>query len=165
MQNLNVKPELPLLILDMDECLLHASSSKLDNILIDYEYQHLSVYFRPGVVQFLEQLSTKYQLAIWSTGTDAYVHALIAAVTPKKVNYSFVWGRSKCRKVKDDIFGYSHFYKPLDKLKRYGFIPEQITMIDDTPSKIVSNYATVIEIDAFEGAPDDNALILLLARL
>jgi len=165
MHTSNSKQSLPLIILDMDECLLHASAIPIKEIAADYKYQALYVYFRPGVAQFLAQAAQCYQLAIWSTGTDAYVQALIAAVTPPNIHYAFVWGRSKCRKVKDDFFGYTHYYKSIDKLKRYGFSLESIIMIDDTPAKIITNYAQVVEISAFKGEGDDNALSALLADL
>lgn len=154
-----------LIILDMDECLLHATASTLDQISIDYKYQHLNVYFRPHVAKFLTKLHKKYKLAIWSTGTDKYVEHLIKAVTPCDVQYEFVWGRSKCKKVKDDFFGYTHYYKHIDKLERYGYKLADIIMIDDTPSKIISNFATLITIDAFDGNTEDAALIDILTQL
>lgn len=154
-----------LIILDMDECLLHATATPLVDQTIDFRYQDLNVYFRPHVATFLSKLHEKYAVAIWSTGTDKYVEHLIKAVTPSDVQYEFVWGRSKCRKVKDDFFGYTHYYKPIDKLKRYGYELSDIIMIDDTPSKIIANHSTLITIDAYEGQQDDVALMDILQQL
>lgn len=162
---MNTPTPKPLLILDMDECLLHATSIPIENVKESFRYLDMYVYARPRLTTFLKEIDQHFTLAIWSTGTDRYVQELIKNITPHDINYAFVWGRSKCRKTKDDFFGFTHYYKPLDKLKRYGYRPQDIIMIDDTPSKIITNYATVITIESFEGNPTDNVLEVLLDKL
>ena len=158
-------PQKPLVILDMDECLLHATSIPIELIRANFKYQQLYVYIRPDLDDFLLKLNQHYTLGIWSTGTDQYVQHLIQKITPKDINYAFVWGRSKCRKVRDEFFGFTHYYKALDKLKRYGYNPQDIIMIDDTPSKIITNHATIMTIEPFEGNLTDNGLKVMLQKL
>ena len=163
--NMNTNLEKPLLILDMDECLLHATAQPLGDQPPHFTYKQLHVYIRPHLNEFLDTVSKHYRLAIWSTGTDQYVQYLIHQSKPDAVTFDFIWGRSKCRKVKDDFFGYAHYYKALDKLKKYGYLLDEIIMIDDTPSKIISNHATTISIDSFYGSTDDRALLDIMQAL
>ena len=159
-----MKERMPLLILDLDECLIHATTQALP-FKADAQYISYQVYFRPRLETFLKDAAAFFTLAIWSTGTDAYVKNIVEQFRPKDIAFAFVWGRSKCRRVKDPFFGQTYFYKNLDKLKQHGYDLKRMVMLDDTPSKILSSFAPVVEIAPFEGDPADKELVKIVDTL
>ena len=57
-------PDRTLLILDIDETLIHASERPLDREP-DFGVGPFSVYRRPGLAEFLEFCQSKFQVAVW----------------------------------------------------------------------------------------------------
>ena len=147
----------PLLILDLDETLLHASKVELTHEC-DFTFESYWVYRRPFVEEFLVDLSEYYQLAIWSSASDDYVEALVDVVVRPVVPLVFSWGRSRGTYRRDiDTDGY--FYaKDLYKVKRRGYVLAQVLIVDDTPQKVAKNYGNAIYVDEFEGDPSDTTL-------
>ena len=73
--NYNMDPKI-LLILDLDETLIHATATKLSD---DYAFQffHYYVYKRPGLEAFLRSCAANFQLAVWSSASDDYVQQVV----------------------------------------------------------------------------------------
>jgi TFIIF-interacting CTD phosphatase-like protein len=155
---------LPLLILDLDECLIHAHESPLDRPG-DFLVGPYHVYKRPHVDQFLTTASQWYQMAIWSSGSTDYVQAIVSQLKPAAFGCQFVWGRERCTRRYDHDVGEEAFIKDLKKVKRLGFSLEKILFVDDTHSKLARNYGNAIYIPPFEGAFDDEELLKLLRYL
>jgi RNA polymerase II subunit A small phosphatase-like protein len=84
-----------LLILDLDETLIHATEKKLD-IDYDFKFTDYFVYKRPDLEWFLETMNEKFKLAIWSSADDKYVEEIVQQITPTSINLEFVWGRTRC---------------------------------------------------------------------
>jgi len=63
----------PLLILDLDETLIHATTEKLSTDS-DFTYADYYIYRRPYLHLFLIDMSLYFQLAIWSSADDQYVN-------------------------------------------------------------------------------------------
>lgn len=146
-----------LLVLDLDETLLHSSEEKLA-IQEDFQYAEYDVYIRPHLQWFLEEMSTHFSLAIWSSADDVYVNNLVARITPETVNFECIWGKSRCTPRRDYDFGNYVFAKHLKKLKKKGFSLEKILIIDDSPEKTKDNYGNAIYIPPFEGNREDVTL-------
>jgi RNA polymerase II subunit A small phosphatase-like protein len=157
-----------LLILDLDETLVHATSKKLernpDFVIFDY-----NIYCRPYLESFLSEMNKYFKLAVWSSASDDYVEKVTESIFPKNIDLEFVWGRSRCtpkRLLQIDAYGnYEDFYsshynyiKPLKKLKRKGFQLEKILIIDDTPHKSRDNYGNAIYPNEFLGDLKDDEL-------
>ena len=149
-----------LLICDLDETLIHATISPIKNISYNCEIKDYYIYLRPGLYEFLDFVSKHFQLAIWSSGSDDYVEAIVSKLF-YKYKFEFVYGRSKCtEKPMFNYYGYKILtLKKLSKIKK-KFPLEQVLIIDDTESKCAKNYGNAIYIPPYEGV-DDNILFRL----
>lgn len=157
-----------LLILDLDETLVFATSEALDREA-DFSVFQYQVYKRPFLDFFLEQVKDDFQLAIWSSASDDYVLEITKQIIPKDIPLAFIWGRSRCtyrRNLQldeyayynDDYFSHYHYIKPLKKLKRQGFRLEQMLIVDDSPHKSKDNYGNAIYPSEFRGDQNDDEL-------
>jgi len=152
-----------LLILDLDETLIYATRSKLDigePAYVDPYY----VYRRPGLQAFLEGINDYFDIAIWSSADDAYVHDIVKEVIPETIPLKFVWGRSRCSMKRNDLDEY-YFEKRLDKVKKQGYRMEHILIVDDTREKSRSNYGNAVHITEYTGQAEDLELSLLMKYL
>jgi RNA polymerase II subunit A small phosphatase-like protein len=89
------REEKKLLILDIDETLIHATNKSLDR-LPDFMISKYQVYKRPYLDEFLQEIKEDFLLAIWSSASDDYVRAVVEKIIPKEIKLEFVWGRSRC---------------------------------------------------------------------
>lgn len=71
-----------LLILDLDETLIHSSSKELGRPC-DFRVFDFHVYKRPYLDKFLTEVFSYYKVAIWSTGSDDYVDLLAKEIMPE----------------------------------------------------------------------------------
>jgi carboxy-terminal domain RNA polymerase II polypeptide A small phosphatase len=146
-----------LIILDLDETLIHATQSELE-IPYDFRFDNYYVYERPYLRQFLADIAKHFSLGIWSSAGDDYVNEIVRHIKPDNVDFVVVWGRSKCSLKRDLTFDTYCFEKRLDKLKKKSFRLEQILVVDDSPSKSRTNYGNAIYIKEFTGDTSDNEL-------
>jgi RNA polymerase II subunit A small phosphatase-like protein len=160
-----------LLILDLDETLIHATATKLGD---DFAFQlyHYYVYKRPGLDAFLTACAEKFDLAVWSSASDDYVEQVVARIFPPEIKLVFVWGRSRCTPLvlaQIDEYGYynldgsSHYEyaKLLKKVRRLGYDVRRILIVDDTPEKVRNCYGNAIYPTPFLGDPHDKELRML----
>src|SRR5687768_16982102 len=118
-----------LIILDLDETLIHATQNELD-IPHDFKFDKYFVYQRPHLREFLIDISKHFSLGIWSSAGDEYVKEIVRHIKPENVDFLVVWGRSKCSLKHDLTFDTYCFEKRLDKLKKKGFRLEKILVVD-----------------------------------
>src|SRR5690348_2190225 len=85
-----------LLVLDLDETLIHAASTRINNLDEDFRFDNYFVYKRPYLEHFLTELSKHFTLAIWSSAGDEYVATIVNNIKPAGVDFAIVWARSKC---------------------------------------------------------------------
>jgi TFIIF-interacting CTD phosphatase-like protein len=149
-----------LLILDLDETLIHAVHEPLcaDHDFIVGPYL---VYSRPGLAQFIARVRQHFELAVWTSSTRAYANEIVAAIFPADCSLRFVWSRERCTWRLDAQRMEHEWAKNLSKVKSHGFRLEQIIMVDDTPAKLAQHYGNLVRIKAFEGDPNDRELALL----
>ncbi|MEL8054775.1 MAG: HAD family hydrolase [Pseudomonadota bacterium] len=162
-----------LLILDLDETLIHGTYTELDR-QAEFMVGDIHVYKRPFLHEFLSGCAEYFTLAIWSSASDNYVREIAREIAIQDTDWAFVWGRSRAtlpRRV-DPNTGMSTFYspdsvyeKPLSKVARKGWKLERILIVDDTPQKARRNYGNAIYPKPFEGDLSDNELPKLLEYL
>ena len=143
-----------LLILDLDETLIHATTEKLD-IVEDFQFDKYFVYKRPHLDWFISEISKYFKIGIWSSASDEYVEGIISKLSFDEINFEIVWGRSRCsfkRDIDKDSFAYE---KRLQKLKKKNFRMEKIIIVDDSPEKTKVNFGNAIYISGFKGNSDD----------
>lgn len=146
-----------LLILDLDETLVHATQNKLE-IREDFLFDKFYIYKRPYLQEFFTSISKDFNVGIWSSASDDYVNEIARLINPDHIDFEIVWGNSKCSLKRDLTFDTYHFEKRLDKLKKKGFKLEEILIVDDTKEKARANYGNAIYIKAFSGDPNDHEL-------
>ncbi len=162
-----------LLVLDLDETLIHASEVPLhrpaDHVVYGYH-----VYRRPHLEAFLSSCFDHYAVGIWSSASDEYVEAVTKLIVPDSDRLEFIWGRSRAsfsRVRRDDgnsffdPWNHRHYLKPLAKLKRFGWTLDQMLIVDDTPEKCIRNYGNAIYPREYDGRDDDDELRLLARYL
>ena len=159
-----------LLILDLDETLIHASAKKLERDEKANVFDYF-IYERPNLKEFLVSVSQNFELAIWSSAGDEYVDEVIKETVIGDFDYSFVWGRSRAvyrrnyeldeNRISDVYRDHYQYVKPLTKVKRLGYRLERILIVDDTPHKSRLNYGNAIYPSPYEGKLEDDELIHL----
>ncbi|WP_077148051.1 HAD family hydrolase [Sphingopyxis sp. KK2] len=172
----NPTPNKPrhLLVLDLDETLIHASETSLHRAA-DHMVYGYHVYRRPHLDVFLASCFEHYSVGIWSSASDEYVEAVAKLIVPDPGRLEFIWGRSKAsfsrvRREDDDYtffdpWNHRHYLKPLAKLKRFGWTLDQMLIVDDTPEKCVRNYGNAIYPREYDGRDADDELLLLARYL
>ena len=144
-----------LLVLDLDETLIHSSQKEFADVRSDFCIGDYWVYNRPFLNEFLDFVYNNFKVGIWSSASDDYVEAIMKQILPKDYAIEFVWGRTKCS-LKRDYDLDSYFYtKPLKKLKNKGYLLERILIVDDSNEKVKDNFGNAIYVKAFTGVPDD----------
>jgi carboxy-terminal domain RNA polymerase II polypeptide A small phosphatase len=170
-----LKTDKILLILDLDETLIHATKKELSRAS-DFKVSHYNVYKRPFLDTFLIEIAKHFHLAIWSSASDEYVSEVVKNIIPETLECQFVWGRSKAttRSIllsDEDYYRYQHepshyyFVKNLKKVKKIGFNLEKTLIVDDTPQKVKNNYGNAIYAKEYLGEENDNELELLFEYL
>lgn len=146
-----------LLILDLDETLIHATEMELQ-FSADFKFDKYFVHKRPNLEKFLIDISKHFALGIWSSADDDYVTEIVKNLKPDNVAFEIIWGRSRCSLKRDYDLDNHFFEKRLDKLKKKGFRLEQIIIVDDSPEKSRNNYGNAIYIKEFSGDTTDEEL-------
>lgn len=153
-----------LLVLDLDETLVHATE-----VPAEFEPHHeVSPYFlylRPGLKEFLMQMSGLFRLAVWTSSSPAYARAVCPLVFSEVQRLEFVWASNRCtptRNFENDSWSNA---KPLKKLKRRGYDLARVLVVDDSPEKHTRNYGNLVQVAPFEGNPNDDELAHLARYL
>lgn len=153
-----------LVILDVDETLLHAAVRPLSRKACCAVGPYF-VYRRPFLDEFLLACQRTFRLAVWSSSGSDYLEAVIRATFPHEVRPVFVWSRERCTRRLDGECHATYFVKDLKKVKRLGFDLKRVLVIEDTPQKVERHYGNAIYVTPFYGEDGDDELRRLLAYL
>jgi RNA polymerase II subunit A small phosphatase-like protein len=153
-----------LLILDLDETLIHSTEGTLGHEH-DFAVGPYVAYRRPHLAEFLVHCSTCFRLAVWSSASDDYVRDVVGQIVPPGVELAFVWGRSRCVRRLDPESYETDYLKDLKKVRRLGYDLRRVLIIDDTPRKIRRHYGNAIYVPPFTGNPEDRMLPRLAGYL
>lgn len=150
-----------LLILDIDETLLHSTYEDLKREP-DFYFKERRVYLRPYLNEFLEYCFKNYDIAIWTSAKADYARFILKKITGDLLKFKFIWTRNHCkRNIKWNGFMNSESYiKDLSKVSDYEL--KDIKIIDDTPQNIIP-LENVIFIEEYRGSIDDNYLLNFLS--
>ncbi|MDG5800788.1 HAD family hydrolase [Marinilabiliaceae bacterium ANBcel2] len=156
-------PQKYLLILDIDETLLHTTWEQLKQ-KPDFCYKGRNVYLRPHLNDFMNFCFANFSVAIYSSAKAEYVKYVLKRVAGDLSKFKFIKTRTHCRKIyKNDGWGDIEIYlKNISLLP--GYIPNKTFIIDDRPST-VHPLDSVISVDEFRGNKSDDELLLLQEKL
>ena len=79
-----------LLILDLDETLIHATSCPLETAP-DFTAGPYLVYKRPELDIFIETVAQNFQLAVWSSAGADHISAIVSEIIPETCPLQFQW--------------------------------------------------------------------------
>lgn len=153
----DIKQVKALLVLDLDECLIHGSENELHRVA-DFRVGPFHIYRRPGLGEFLSGVSLLFDLAVWSSATSDYVEEIAARICPEDTEWKFVWARDRCTFHRDWETQETIYVKDLKKVKRLGYLLDRVLFIDDTAAKLARNYGNAIYVRPFEGDDADREL-------
>ena len=153
-----------LLILDIDETLIHSSEKQLDRIP-DFRLDKYFVYIRPGLKEFISNCSKLFNLAIWTASSSEYAIEVIKNIFPDDLRLEFIFTGERCLLKRNLDLDVIEIFKPLKKVKRKGYLLNNILIVDDTAKTFKYNYGNGILIKEYLGESNDNELSLLLKYL
>jgi len=153
----------PLLILDLDETLIHTAMAPL---AIPHDFRCLDYYVheRPFLREFLASVSAAWDLAVWTSSSADYAGCIrnhIFADLP----LSFMWTRERCTRRFDAESRQYYPVKDLRKVKNAGYDLRRVLMIDDTPQMLERNYGNLVVVQEFTGDSADRELLALAMYL
>jgi RNA polymerase II subunit A small phosphatase-like protein len=149
-----------LIILDLDETLIHATETPLEHPA-DFQIEPYHVYKRPFLESFLFWCFEWFEVAIWTSSSPSYAKTIVSTIFDDLTQLAFVWDSRRCTIAYDhDYFEYFS-RKNLKKVKRLGYLPEAIIVVDDTPQKWQQSYGNLVCVKPFEGDPQDDELLHL----
>lgn len=126
----------PLIVLDLNGTLCLSQHRPYPGHRADARARTKYVYRRPRLSEFLRFLFEHFRVAVWSSNSAQNAEATVDVLfdPAQRSALEFVWGRDMC--VAKNYGDYSS-HKPLKRiLNREGSLVN-VTMIDDTPEKIV----------------------------
>ncbi|MBU6452726.1 MAG: phosphoprotein phosphatase [Cyanobacteria bacterium REEB67] len=148
----------PLLILDIDETLIHGREIPLaspGNFMAgDYH-----IYLRPHVEEFLLTVYGAYDLACWSSASESYLAIIMAELMPHpELQPVFTWDRRRCTPRLDIANDRFYFLKNLKKVHRRGYDLRRVLILEDEPVKVNRHYGNAVYVNPFFGDLDDSEL-------
>jgi RNA polymerase II subunit A small phosphatase-like protein len=160
----------PLLILDIDETLIHTESDEFSNHIYDFKFNgnRESSYYtkkRPYLDQFLDYAFENFDIAIWTAAGEDYAKEIIKNIGILESSLKFLYTKDKCT-IKFNI-EYLKYYgvKNLNKLKKKGYDLNKVLIIDDIRDTAINNYGNLILIKSFKDDNNDTELLKLISYL
>lgn len=161
--------EKTLLILDLDETIMHASET-LIGTTCDFELEQYHVYKRPHIKEFFNTIKEFYNIAIWSSAIENYAFGVVNQLSKESdslsiENLEFLWARNHCTPMQSKVQKDGYYLKDLAKVEEEGYNLDRLLMVDDETRKLHRNYDNAIFIEPFYGDAADSELIRLAKYL
>lgn len=153
-----------LVILDLDETLVHASEVELSRPA-DFQVGPYGVYRRPHLDAFLDGLRERFDVAVWTAAGHDYARGVVSTIMPWHGELSFFWCAERCTNHFDHETRGHTTIKKLHKLRAKGYDLGRVVVVDDSPEKHVRNYGNLIQIAPYVGDLEDDELPKVLAYL
>jgi TFIIF-interacting CTD phosphatase-like protein len=147
-------PNQKLLVLDLDETLIHTSYSPILGMEFKAKKGLFYLYERPYLKRFLDECRVGYNLAIWSASKSEYVQWIIKSTVLKEYEFDFIKTRKHCKR----IYGKSGFLEYQKDLTPQLLQYQKIVMLDDLPKGVVPT-SVVIKVSEFRGCSNDTELL------
>ena len=152
-----------LVVFDLDETLVHASQVQLAGVH-DMEVPPYFVYQRPFVHELLEFAFEFFDVGVWSSSSTEYV-AAVTGYLFSGYPLKFAWSVEKCVQRPDPRTNGYVYIKDLRKLQSLGFMPDHITIVDDSPEKVQRQPHSLLSVKPFAGDYKDCELLEIKSAL
>lgn len=166
-----------LLILDMDETLIHTESFE-DNYLPEgsydfkfpihdkYDEKWYYTIKRPFLDEFLKYAFDNFKVAVWTAGSRDYATTVMNGVGIDIDKLEFFWTRERCTIKYDYMTMQNYGQKSLNKVhKSFGWDLNKILIVDDVEKTAINNYGNLILIKSFLYDRNDTELLKLINYL
>jgi len=147
-----------LLVLDLDETLLHASVEMVPHdvsFVVDMESTKVPVFikFRPHLMQFLKEVSRAFEVVIFTASLSRYANQVLDYIDPSGELFHHRLFREHCSQVDGS------FVKDLSLL---GRPVERVTIIDNSPVAYLFHPENAIPILSWFDDAHDKELLKLI---
>ncbi|MGN1072290.1 MAG: HAD family hydrolase [Bradymonadia bacterium] len=141
------------LVLDLDESLVYSSMEAISPSCIELHASGSTFYtmLRPGAKTFVEYVSKRFEVTVWSTGLQSYLESVWSCFDVPGVT---LWGRSFCKKIEGETSG-EPYEKPLRQITEDL---TQIVILDNTPAMFTKCPLNGILVRTWRGDPNDTEL-------
>lgn len=149
-----------LLVLDLDETLVHASDV-VKECKPDFEFYDYFIFKRPHLDTFIKYCLKNFDVGIWSSAGDEYVSFIAKQLFIDTNNLKFVWSSKNCINKSTGV----NFIKDLRKLRRFGYLTHEIIIVDDSPEKVCRQPKNLIKIAPFFGNQNDVEFFEIISKI
>jgi TFIIF-interacting CTD phosphatase-like protein len=161
------RPYAKLLVLDLDETLIHARGR--DEPELPWPAQRkvaqFSVHLRPGVREFMTAVLERFVgVGVWTSASTDYATAMLDRIVDRG-RLRFIFARDRCTNGWDAERRETYWLKDIRELDGFGFDAQQILVVDDKPRGLERSRANLIPVRPFAGDPEDLELAKLLRYL
>jgi RNA polymerase II subunit A small phosphatase-like protein len=147
-----------LLVLDMDETLVHADERLVRHEFVVGPYR---VVRRPYVDRFLAFAFEHFAaVGVWTAASRGFAEPVLDQLLDRG-RLAFLWCSDRCGRRWDPETGEIIPLKDLRKLKKRGHDPRKVLFVDDSPEKLQRSYGNLVAVRPFVGDPGDDELLHL----
>ncbi|ORZ27149.1 HAD-like domain-containing protein, partial [Lobosporangium transversale] len=150
------------LVLDIDETLVHCATRPLESpdiiFPVEYNNETWEVYgrIRPGMHEFLEKTSAKFEVITFTASQECYAEALLKIIDPEKKYIKHRYYRDSCI----PVFG--NYIKDLRILNRDL---SKVVIIDNSPQAFGYQISNGVPIDSWYDDKSDRELSKVMSFL
>jgi Dullard-like phosphatase family protein len=153
------------LILDLDETLIHADfdNNFFDHdALVSFEYNDnevtVPIFIRPGLFEFLEAISKKFEIFIFTASLKEYADSILNFLDPENKYFKNRFYRNNCICVKNKVF--------IKDLRIFANRkPENIVIVDNSLYSFTNQISNGVLINSFYNDKEDKELLNVLNYL
>lgn len=166
-----------LLILDMDETLIHTEDNSLPDSSYDFKFplggggwsNDEKWYYtkkRPFLDEFLKYAFDNFKVAVWTAGSRDYATSVMNGIGIDIDKLEFFWTRERCTIKYDYMTMQNYGQKNLSKVHNsLGWDLNRILIVDDVEKTAINNYGNLILIKSFLYDRNDTELLKLINYL
>lgn len=163
-----------LLILDLDQTLIHSESflgnDYLEDGMYDFKFPNNETHFyytrkRPYLKEFIDYAFMNFNVGVWTAAGRQYATTILENIGVDINKLEIFYCDENCTIEMDYDTRDYHGIKNLSKLKKKGYDLEQVLIVDDVPYTAKNNYGNLIRIKPFMYNTSDRELEKLMKYL